>query len=161
MNHRMWVDGWSRGSLDDTPPSDDVIPPLVQVPEREVAQWWRSFGCVRALFGKSRLRFPPIHTATVVRRVVSPAATPLRLFPRVQHPPERWEPPHETHRGAYPQLRCVWPNRWQRLHCSGHFGASYVYTDPRMPQSSVSDRTFDASGPRVTDTMKCGWEGGP
>jgi len=27
---RMWVGGWSRGKLDDTPPSDDVMPPLAQ-----------------------------------------------------------------------------------------------------------------------------------
>jgi len=26
-----WDVGWIRGSLDDTPPSDDVIPPLAQV----------------------------------------------------------------------------------------------------------------------------------
>jgi len=28
---RMWVAGWNRGSLDDTSPSNDVIPPLAQV----------------------------------------------------------------------------------------------------------------------------------
>jgi len=34
--------------------------------------------------------------------------------------------------------------------------------DTSKPQSSVSNRTFDTSGPRVTDTMKKGvGEGGP
>ena len=34
------------------------------------------------LLRKSRLRFLPLHTATIVRCVDSPAATALRLFPR-------------------------------------------------------------------------------
>jgi hypothetical protein len=34
------------------------------------------------------------------------------------------------------------------------FGALYDYTDTRNPQISVSDRTFDASGLRATDTIK-------
>ena len=51
---------------------------------------------------------------------------------------------------------CDWPKRWQRLHCSGPFGATYDSTDTRKPQSSVSDRNFDTSGPRATDTMKWG-----
>ena len=46
--------------------------------------------------------------------------------------------------------------RWQRLHCNGPFGATYDSTDTRKPQSSVSARTFDTSGPRATDTMKWG-----
>jgi hypothetical protein len=29
--NRMWVGWWSRGGLDDTPPLDDVVPPLAQV----------------------------------------------------------------------------------------------------------------------------------
>ena len=27
----MWVGGWGLGGLDDTPYSDDVVPPLVQI----------------------------------------------------------------------------------------------------------------------------------
>jgi hypothetical protein len=68
-------------------------------------------------------------------------------------PPERWEPPPATHRGAYPQLRCVWPKRWQRLHCNGPLGATYDSTGTRKPQSSVRARNFDISAPRATDTM--------
>ena len=57
----MWVGGWSRGSLDDTPPSADVIPPLVQghllgrgtgplgFRSGRFCLWRRSVGCVRAL----------------------------------------------------------------------------------------------------------------
>jgi hypothetical protein len=71
----------------------------------------------------------------------------------VEHPSERWEPPHIiTHQGAYPQLRCVCPKRWQRLHCSGPFGAAYHSTDTHKPQSSASARTFDTSGHRATPT---------
>ena len=74
----------------------------------------------------------------------------------VEHPPERWGPPHATHRVAYSQLRRVWPKPWQRLHCSGPLGATYDSIVTRKPQSSVSGRTFDTSGPRATDTMKLG-----
>jgi hypothetical protein len=67
-----------------------------------------------------------------------------------------WEPPDVTHRCVYPQLLCVCPKRWHRLHCSWPFGATYDSTDTRNPQSSVSDRSFDTSGPRATETMKWG-----
>jgi hypothetical protein len=30
---------------------------------------------------------------------------------------------YAKHRHAWPQLRWVWPKRWQRLHCKGPFGA--------------------------------------
>jgi hypothetical protein len=68
--------------------------------------------------------------------------------------------PNATHRGAYPQLRCVCPKGWQCLHFSWPFGATYHSTDTRNPQCSVSERTFDTSGPRATETMKWWWEGG-
>jgi len=77
----------------------------------------------------------------------------------VQHPPESWEPPHATHRGTYPQFRCVCPKHWQCLHCKGPFGSTYDSTDTRRPQSSVIDRTLDTSGPYATDTMKWGMGG--
>jgi hypothetical protein len=57
---------------------------------------------------------------------------------------------------VYPQLRCVCLKRFQRLHCSGPFGATYGSTDTLSPQSSVSDRTFDTSGPRATEKMEWG-----
>jgi hypothetical protein len=71
----------------------------------------------------------------------------------------RWEPPYATHRGAYPQLRCVCLKRWQSFHCNGPFGDTYDFTETRRPQSSVIDRTLDISVPRATDTVKCGVRG--
>ena len=74
----------------------------------------------------------------------------------VVHSPEGCGSPQATHRGVYPQLRCVWPKRWQRLHWSGALGATYVSTETLKPQSSDRDRTFWTSGPLATDTTKCG-----
>jgi len=91
---RVWVVGWVRRSLDDTLPSDDVIPPLAKV--LLLGRWtgqlsFRSgrLGCVDALSAslmrlpcKGRLSFLLLHTATVVLCVVCPAATAHRLLPR-------------------------------------------------------------------------------
>jgi len=91
---RMWVGGWSRGSLDDASPSDDVIQPLAQVHLLGRGTGPLSFGsgrlacgdalsaAFRCLLRKSHLRLLPLHTATVVRCIVSLAATALRLFLR-------------------------------------------------------------------------------
>ena len=120
-------------------------------------------GAISATIGrllcKCGLRFFPLHEAPVVRRVVSPQQQHWRCSRGVEQPPKRWKTPHATHRGAYPQFRCVCPKRWQRLHCNAPFGATYDSTDNRNPQSSVRDRTFNTSGPRATDTLKWGWEG--
>ena len=113
------------------------------------------WAALRHLLCKSRLRFLPLYTATVVRCVVSPAATALMLFPRGRASTrEAGDPTSDAPR--YLQLRCVWPKCWQRLHCSRPFGATYYSIDIRKPQSSVSDRTLDTSGPRATDMMKWG-----
>ena len=91
---RVWVVGWVRRSLDDTIPSDDVIPPTAKVPL--LGRWtgplsFRSgrLACGDALSSalgrllcKSRLRLLPIYTATVFRCVVSPAASAHRLLLR-------------------------------------------------------------------------------
>jgi len=89
----VWVVGRIR-SLDDTPPSDDVVLPLAKVllhGRRTGPLSFRSgrFGCGDALSGalgqllsKRRFRLLPLHTATVVRCVNSPAATAHRLLPR-------------------------------------------------------------------------------
>jgi hypothetical protein len=92
--------GWSGGGcyLDNTPPSDDVIPPLTQVhllgrgPSPLSFRGYR-VACGGALSGmlgcllcKSRPRFFPLDTAPVVRTVVSPAATALELFSRGRAP---------------------------------------------------------------------------
>ena len=75
------------------------------------------------------------------------------------HSPEMWGGATGDAQGAYPQLHCVCPKRWQRLHWTGPFGATYDSTDTRKPQSSVNDRSFDTSGPRATDIMMCGVRG--
>ena len=72
--------------------------------------------------------------------MVFPVATALRLFAWCRASAGEVGTPHTTHRGAYPQLRCVWPKRWQHLSCSEYFGATYNSTDTRKPQSLVSDR---------------------
>ena len=108
----MWVGGWRGGSLGDTPPSDDVIPSLAQVHLLGRGPGLLSFRsgsltCCDALlatFGclhyKSRLRFLPLYTATVVRCVVSPATTALRLFPRCRASTGGGGSPHTRHTGV-------------------------------------------------------------
>jgi len=71
-----------------------VIPPFAQVHLHGKWTSLLSFRSGRFAFGdalstalgrllyKSRLRFLPLYTATVVRGMVTPAATALRLFPR-------------------------------------------------------------------------------
>ena len=137
----FWDWGWSRGDPDNTPPSDDVIPPIAQNHLLGRGTAPLSFrggrlacgGALSGLLGrlicKSSLRFFPLDTAPVVRSVVAPAATTLGLFPRGRSPTGEVGPPHATHRGAYPQF-------------------------------SLSDRTFDNSAPCATEAMKWGWEGG-
>ena len=74
----MKVVGWVRRSLNDTPPSDDVIPPLAKV--LLLGSWtgplsFRSgrvgggdalSSALGRLLRKRRLRLLPLHTATVV-----------------------------------------------------------------------------------------------
>ena len=75
-------------------PSHDVDPPLAQFHLLGRGTGLLSFRCGRMacsdalsaaigrLLCKSRLRFLPLYTATVVRYVVTPADTVLRLFSR-------------------------------------------------------------------------------
>jgi hypothetical protein len=84
-----WV-GWGP---DDTPPLDDVAPPLAQVHLLGRGSGPLGFrgnrvprdGALRALLGRPLCKGRPrilLKAAPVVRRVVPPAATALRLFPR-------------------------------------------------------------------------------
>jgi len=107
---------------------------------------------VGRLLYKCGLRFFPLHTAPVVRRLVYPATTALGMFPRNRATTGEGEPPHATHRGF---TACV---QSAGSSCNGPFGATYESTDIRKPESSVRDRTFDTSGPRANETMK--WGGG-
>ena len=164
---RIWC--WSGVGLDNTPPSDDVVPGLAQIrllgkgPGRQVFRS-RGVACGGALSDvlwrslcKGRLRFFPLDIGPVTRSVFAPAATAMRQFTRGSTPTGKVGATHETPRGLYPQLRCVCPKRWQRLHCNGPFEDTYDSTDSRRPQCSVIDHNIDTSGPRVTDTMKWGW----
>ena len=148
----MWVIVLSRDSLDDTPPSDDVISPLVQVhllgsvtgPLRFRSSRLGFGDALPAAFGrflcKSRLRFLPLHTATEFALWFPPQPQQWGCSRGIEQPPERWEHPYAKHRGAYPKLRCVWPKRWQRLHCSGPFGATYDFFDTRK-QKAYTNRS--------------------
>jgi hypothetical protein len=88
------------GGIENLRPSDDVALPLPQVhpinrgPARLafVAAWMLVAELLKLRLGgpvfNSRHRFFPLHTATVVRRVVDPH----RVRPRGPgYPPERWE----------------------------------------------------------------------
>ena len=91
---RMWVGGWNGGGLDDTPSSDDVVPPLAQIHLLGRGTGPLGFRSGRMACGdalsaalgrllcNSRLHFLPLYRATEVCCVVSPATTALRLFPR-------------------------------------------------------------------------------
>jgi hypothetical protein len=92
---RSWSGTLVRNvGFDNSPPSDDVAPPFAQVQLLGRGSGPLSFrggrvangSALMTLLGcplyKSRLRFFPLYTATVIRRVVSPAATALRLSPR-------------------------------------------------------------------------------
>jgi len=169
----IWFGFWSCAGLLNTPTSDDVIQPLAQVicsaedPARrgfEAIGWsvallfWQRSG---ACFARAALASFHLLQPQYFAEWFPPQPQHLGCTRGVEHPPNGWEPPRATHVGAYPQLRCVCPKRWQRWHCSGPFGATYDSIDTRKPQSSVSDCALDNSGPHATDTMKWGWEGAP
>jgi hypothetical protein len=107
---RIW---WSGGGLDKTPPSEDVVPVLAQI--RLLGRCTGPFcGAGSALSDTLKrslcngcLRLFPLYTAAVTRRVVATAAKARGCSLGVEHPPERWEPPKASLRGAYPQLHCV------------------------------------------------------
>jgi len=94
LGRGMWNSGWRDSGLDNTPHSNDMIPPLAQVQlldRRRGPLFFRcgKVGCegaisatVESLLCKCGLRLFPIHSATVVGGVVSPAAAALGLFPR-------------------------------------------------------------------------------
>ena len=103
LRRGFWDWGWSAGGLDNTPSSDDVIPPLAQAHLLGRGTVPLSFrggrvacGALSGLLGrllcKSCLRFFPLDTAPVVRSVVAPAATALRLFSRgrARHTRRTW-----------------------------------------------------------------------
>ena len=113
------------------------------------------------LLCKSRLCLLPLYTTTVVRCVVTPAATALRLFPRGKAATGEMGASTSDALGcvsavalsvalalAAPTLqRAIWSHvRLHRHSQTAEFG---------------SDRTLGTSVPPPTDIMKWGWEGGP
>ena len=102
---------WSGGCLDDTPPSDDVIPLFVQahlLGRGPGPLSSRSGGVVCGgglsdtlgrLLCNDRLRFFPLNTVPVVHRVVFLTATALTLLPRGTAPTGKVEAPtHDARR---------------------------------------------------------------
>jgi len=91
----FWIWGWivvvlttrPLGRRDSTPrpgPSAGQRARPAKLSEREGGLWQQPFGQARALLCKSRPRFFPLNITPIVRRVVYPATTALRLFPRVR-----------------------------------------------------------------------------
>ena len=147
-------------------PSDDVVPPLAQVHLLVRGTGPLVFrrgrlACGDALsiaFGrllcKSRLRFVPLHTDTDVRRVVSPAATALSLFPRGSASTEDLGAATGEAPGCLSAVVLRVSEALAALALQWAFLCHYDSIDTRKPQSSVSDRTFVPSGPRATDKME-------
>ena len=141
---RIWISGGvvvvltrPLGRRDSTPlpsPSAQQRDRPAWLKERRDVLWRRSFGQAERLPCKSRLHLFPLNTALVFRRVVWPAITVLRLFPRGRSSTREVGAPTRDAPGAYPKLRCVCPKRWQRLHCSGPFGVTSDSIDTRKPQ---------------------------
>ena len=91
LRRGIWIRGRSVGSsLGNTPPSNNVAPSLARGQLLGRGPGLLSFqggrgipgGSLRHLLCKRHPRFFPLYTATIVRCVVTPTATALRLFPR-------------------------------------------------------------------------------
>jgi hypothetical protein len=144
--------------------SDDVAQPIAQVHLLDRGPGPLSFGggrfatggALTALLGrplcKSLLRFLPLYTPTVVHRMVSPATTALRLFPRGRA--------STGDEGAHTcdVLRCI---SAVTLRVSDALAFTlqwtiwrHVVSVTRRPQSWLTDWTLDTSGPHATNTMK-------
>jgi hypothetical protein len=140
---KSWSGSCGRSvGLDNPPPSDNVASPHSQscLPGREPGPLSfrggrvASYGAHTTMLGcplcKSRLRIFPLYTKTVVRRVVAPAATALRLYPRGRASTTQVRGPTRDKSG----LRFECPKCWHRLHSSGFIGATYVSNVARTPQ---------------------------
>jgi len=144
--------------------SDDVIPLFAQVHllgRRNCTLSFRSsrFACGDALsaaFGrllfKSRLRFFPLHTATVISCVVTPAATALRMLPRDTASTGEVRAPTSEASGCVSAVTLRVAEALAANALQQAFGSQIDSADTRKPQSSVSDHTFDTSRPRASDT---------
>ena len=140
----------------------DFTPAQVHLLDRETGPlsfrsgWFACGDALSAACGcllcKSRLRFIPLHIATVVRCVVSPAATALRLFPRGRA---------STGEVGAPTCGAPWLRIRSCAACGQSAGSACIAaghlepptTPPSLPEFG-EHRTFENSGPRATDTMK-------
>ena len=168
----MWVCGSRRGGLDDTPLGRRGSTPLPDPSARQKG-WPLGFRVGRLVCGdplsaalgrltrNSRLRLFPLYTATVVRCVVPTAATAMRLFPQGRASTGEVSAPTSVLPGFVSAVTLRVAEALADLTLQRAFGFTYDSTETRKPQSSLSDRTFDTSGPRATDIMKWGWEDGP
>jgi len=108
------------------------------------------------LLFKRRTRIFPLYTAPVVRCVVTPAATALRLLPRGSATAGEVGALTQDAPGRVSAVSLRVSEALAALALQRTFGATYESTDTRRPQLSVIGRTLDNPGPRATDTMKCG-----
>ena len=108
---------------------------------------------------KRRSRLFSVHTTPVVHCVITPAATALSLLPRGEAPSGEVGAPTRDAPGRVSAVSlCVSEALAALAALALHwvFRATYVFTDTRIPQSSVMERALDTSRPRATDTVKWG-----
>ena len=153
----FWIGvwGWIGGGLDNMPPSNDEIPPLAQVHllrrgPRPLSFWRGRLACGGALsdtLGRllcmGRLRPLPINTAPVVRLVVAPAATALRLLPRCRAPTGKVVAPSRDAPGRVSAVTLRVTEALAALALQWFLWGTYDSTDTRRPQSSLIDCCMD------------------
>ena len=143
----MWVNGCSRGGLDDTPSSDDVVPPFAQVHLLGRGTGLLGFRSSRLacrdtlsaalgrLICKIRLRLLPLYTATTFRCVVSPS-----------HRNEAVPAGYSIHRGGgIPHKRCTGFLIRSYSACDRSAGIAYIAADllvPRTTPPTIASRRF-------------------
>jgi len=134
---------------------DDVVPTLAQIHLLRTGASPLGFrngrlacgdavsAALGRLFCKSRLCFRSIYTDTVVRCVVSSAATALMLFPRYREATGEVGAPTSDAPWCISAVLLRLAEVLAALIFNVPFGVAYESTDTRKPQCSVSDRTLD------------------
>ena len=104
-------------------------------------------------FCKGSHRLFPLSAAPVIRRVVSPADTALRLFPRGSATAREVGTTTGDTPGSVTAAKLLVSEALTVFSLQWAFGATYDSTETRKPQISVSARNFDISGQRANDNM--------
>ena len=121
-------------------------------------------GTLSATFGrllcKRALRLFHLHTAPVVRRVVSPAATAVRLFSRGRATTGVVVAPTRDAPWCVTAVSLLMSKALAALALQWAFRGHVRFRHSQAAEFGERS-TFDTSGPRATDTMKWGWEDGP